>query len=159
MSVQPPPTTLSDIFNTSAFPGGSGQTVNYPNSQGTLTLSQGVIWGNGTFQNSAPATTYKGESVISAIGDVFTLASNLGNGSKVHIVGGMDGTAATLGTGPSFNLYGTINSVGTGSTVWDSTLSSGNITIGASEADGGSIYIERTGGGGAVTVSASVTVT
>ncbi len=53
MSVAPPPTNQSSTFNTNNFPGGSSQTVDFPNAQGTLTLSQGVIWGDGSFQNSA----------------------------------------------------------------------------------------------------------
>ncbi len=53
MSVQPPPTNQGAGFNSAAFPGGSGQTVNFPKAQGTLTLGQGVIWGDGTFQNTA----------------------------------------------------------------------------------------------------------
>ncbi len=54
MSVQPPPNNQGAGFNSAAFPGGSGQTVNFPKAQGTLTLAQGVVWGDGTFQNTFP---------------------------------------------------------------------------------------------------------
>ena len=154
MSNQPLPFAQLGIFNPANYAGRGIQSVDFPVAQGTVTMSNGITFGDGTYMNSS--NTYEAASVISAVGDVYTLATNLGNGSKVHVVGGMDGTAASSGTGPSFNLYGTINSTGT--TVWDSTLSSGNISIGASAADGGSIYIERTGGGGAVTVSATIKV-
>jgi hypothetical protein len=87
----------------------------------------------------------RANNICSVIGIRETLATNLGNGNKVHIVGGLDATIATFGTGPAINLYGTINTI-TGNATWDSTLSGGNISVGADYANGGSIWVERTGG-------------
>jgi hypothetical protein len=87
----------------------------------------------------------RANNICSAINTPVTLATNLGNGTKVHIVGGLDATGASSGTGPEINLYGTINTT-IGTTTWNSTLSSGTISVGADYANGGSIWIERTGG-------------
>ena len=56
MSEAPPPVENLPIFNTPNFTGvplsNNANKLNFPTAQGTLTLPHGVIWGDGTYQNT-----------------------------------------------------------------------------------------------------------
>ncbi len=68
MSEYPPPRQPSSVYNsldyTTFGSGGSSSSLNYPLAQGTETMGFGVVWGDGSYQNSA-ATDICNNSFVS----------------------------------------------------------------------------------------------
>jgi len=74
MSEAQPPTEFLPIFNPANYPddsrngigggGGAGSYVNFPTAQGTETFPAGVVWGDGSYQNSADTPLEDNTQVI-----------------------------------------------------------------------------------------------
>ena len=93
MSEAPPPTENLSIFNAVDFPGISKGKANFPNLQGVLTASSGIIWGDGSYQNSFKGFKLLSTTVYTA-NDVFTKPADV-TAIRVRCVGGGGGGAST----------------------------------------------------------------
>jgi hypothetical protein len=100
MSSQPAPIENSSIFNISNFNNlpnvGSTNQANFPTLQGTLTAPNGIVWGDGSFQNSS---TSNGVLTVEEIDGTPTVANvntiKVTNGSLTDNGGGV----VTISTG------------------------------------------------------------
>jgi hypothetical protein len=104
MSEYPPPRQPSTIYNSldwTTFDGGSGggggsSSLNFPTGQGTETLPYGVVWGDGSYQNSG-ATDICGNSFVS-----YPTAQGLVNFPNGITINGQSQTSANTGYSTSF---------------------------------------------------------
>lgn len=102
MSNQPKPFEELDIYNSVNYPGSavSANLLNFPVAQGTETMPYGIIWGDGTYQNSAnpggySLTVQDGTTTVTNVNDINvtngTLTNN-GGGSVSITTGGGGGS-------------------------------------------------------------------
>jgi len=102
MSNQPKPFEELDIYNSVNYPGSavSANLLNFPVAQGTETMPYGIIWGDGTYQNSAnpggySLTVQDGTTTVTNVSDINvtngTLTNN-GGGSVSITTGGGGGS-------------------------------------------------------------------
>lgn len=103
MSEYPPPRQPSTIYNSldwTTFDGGSrgggSSSLNFPTGQGTETLPYGVVWGDGSYQNSG-ATDICGNSFVS-----YPTAQGLVNFPNGITINGQSQTSANTGYSTSF---------------------------------------------------------
>ncbi len=104
MSEAPPPIENLPIFNTPNFSSvplsNNANKINFPTAQGMLTLPHGVVWGDGTYQNTA-----SGGGGGGSVNNPMT--SNLDGGgfsiTNVDTFAGMDATFSDSLTVPEIN--------------------------------------------------------
>ncbi len=102
MSNQPKPFEELDIYNSVNYPGSavSANLLNFPVAQGTETMPYGIIWGDGTYQNSAnpggySLTVQDGTTTVTNVSDINvtngTLTNNGGGSVSITTGGGGGG--------------------------------------------------------------------
>jgi hypothetical protein len=102
MSNQPKPFEELDIYNSVNYPSSSvsATLLNFPVAQGTETMPYGVIWGDGTYQNSAnpggySLTVQDGTTTVTNVNDINvtngTLTNNGGGSVSINTGGGGGG--------------------------------------------------------------------
>ncbi len=114
MSNQAKPYEELNIFNRDNFPSSStsANSLDYPVAQGVASLIYGVIWGDGTYQNSAtgggggaPLTVQDGTVVVNNVTDI-----NVSNGTLVDNGGGS--VSVTTGAGVTNPMTADLDAAG-----------------------------------------------
>jgi len=115
---------------------------------------RGVIYDdNGNYSGGVRQLVVRADNIIPSIANQVQIASALGISNRIHIVGGFTDTSQTSGPGTAFNAYGTTPASGT------NNLGDFNgIRLVGSTANGGSLFLYRYSGSGAIDATVTITI-